>query len=230
MNRLKVMIEQFNIFKPHSESIIAGFTTKEMGSFNDSEEGFDNQLSELEKISPNPIFSNQMHGDKIIVVEKNPINQFKADAFLTQKTGITLAIKVADCQGIVMYDPVTKSIAAVHAGWRGVALTITGKTIRRLKKEFNVDPKNILVGISPSLGPCCAEFSDPTSELPTFMKPYIKNKYVDLWSAVRAQLIYAGIPDNQIEMSGECTKCNPDKYFSHRNKDLGRMAVFIGLK
>ena len=221
---------EFSIFKPFSERIIHGITTKDMGSFNDNESGFNEKYSELRAISPNPIFSRQMHGDGIIIIEKTPENIFEADSFITNKSGFTLVIKIADCQAILIYDPVKSVIAAAHAGWRGTALNIAGKTIRKMSDEFGSDPSDLFVGISPSLGPCCAQFSDPLNELPDFMHKFVKDRYVDLWSAAVKQLTDAGVPEDHIELYGECTKCNPDKYFSHRNGDTGRMAVFISVK
>ena len=224
------MILKFSVFKPYSDKISHGITTKKMGSFNDSEPGFETQLAEFKKIAPNPIFSHQMHGDKVIVVNEKPKKHFQADAFITNKPGLNLVIKVADCQGILIFDPINSVIGAVHAGWRSSALNIVGKTINKMKEIFNTNPSDLFIGISPSLGPCCAEFSEPEKELPAFMKPYIKNKHVDLWQATIDQLKSIGVPKKQIELSKKCTKCNPDKYFSHRNKDLGRMAVFISLR
>ena len=94
---------------------------------------------------------------------------------------------------------------------------------------FKTNPYDLFVGISPSLGPCCAKFSNPEKELPESMKPYIQSQNVDLWALSLNQLKEAGVPENQIELTKECTQCQPDKYYSHRNADNGRMAVFISL-
>ncbi len=221
------MILEFSIFKPFSDQLVHGITTKPLGSFNDEEEGFENQK---EKLPINPIFSHQMHGDSVIKVAGYPDEPFEGDAFITQEKDIPIAVKVADCQGILIYDPRTNSIAAIHSGWRSSALDIISKTVEKMVEVFGSDPSDLLVGISPSLGPCCAQFSDPKSELPESVHPFIQDKNVDLWSLSLQQLKDAGVPDNQIEMTKECTKCNPDRYFSHRNADTGRMAVFISLR
>ncbi len=173
---------------------------------------------------------NQMHQDDIIVIESEPSATLKADAVITKTKGLPLAVKVADCQGVLIYDPKTNSIAAVHSGWRSSALNIIGKTIKKMQSELGSKPSDLLIGISPSLGPCCAEFTDPTKELPDLIHPYINKNQVDFWSLSLAQCMKAGVPENQIEIAKTCTKCNHEKYFSHRNKETGRMAVFIGLK
>ena len=130
----------------------------------------------------------------------------------------------------MIFDPKTNSIAAIHSGWKSSALNIIGKTVKRMEKIFGSKPVDLLVGIGPSLGPCCAQFSNPKKELPKSVHPYIKDDHVDLWSLSLDQLKEAGINKNQIEFIKECKKCNPDKYYSYRNADTGRMAVFISLK
>ena len=222
------MILEFSIFKPFRDQLIYGVTTKPLGSFDNREKGFEDQIRKL-NIS-DPVFSNQVHGDTIIIVNQLPDTPFEGDSFITDKKRIPLAVKVADCQGILIFDPKTNSIASIHSGWRGSALNIIGKTINKMVEIFKSNPSDLLIGISPSLGPCCAEFSDPKNELPKSVHPFIQGKNVDLWSLSHHQLTESGVPERQIEIIKECTKCNSDKYFSHRNKDGGRMAVLISLK
>ena len=211
------MIKNFSIFNQCSSKLIHGITTKPMVSF----DGVQYDTSNI------PIFSNQLHGDEVIVIDEYPNEELSGDAFITNKSNIPLAIKVADCQGILIFDPINKAIAAVHSGWRGSTLNIIGKTIKKMFDEFGSNPSDLLIGISPSLGPCCAEFSDPMNELPAFIHPFIKNNHVDFWSLSIDQLKRAGVLEDNIEMMNECTKCNQSDYFSHRNGDGGRMGVFI---
>lgn len=219
------MIKKFFIFNQYSNQLIHGVTTKPMGSFDEIKYDTSRQ----------PIFSNQLHGDNIIIVNEYPNQELDGDAFITNKPNIPLAVKVADCQGILIFDPKKNIISAVHSGWRGSALNIIGKTITKMSGKFNSNPLDLLVGISPSLGPCCAEFSDPENELPQFIHPYIKDRNacnersrsVDFWSLSFNQLKESGVREDNIELMNECTKCNSSGYFSHRNGDSGRMAVFI---
>lgn len=205
------MILEFELFKPYKDQLIHGITTKD---------------------SPHPeglIFANQVHGDTIMMIDKKPEETPSVDAFITNKSNLTLAVRVADCQGVLVFDPIQKAIAAIHSGWRGSAVNIIGKTIEKLKKEYGSNSKDLVVGISPSLGPCCTEFSNPKKELPEFVHPYIKGHHVDFWSLSIDQLKAEGISENQIEKPTECTKCNSDQFYSHRKGDEGRMAVFISL-
>lgn len=226
------MILRFPLFRRFSQLIAHGVTTSSEGSFNEGKKDFGNDLKKLQakmKIA-RPVFAFQMHGDRIMDIKKRPKRQPRCDAFITQIRRLPLMIKVADCQGILMFDPVTKTIAAVHSGWRGSVKNIIGKTIGQLKKAYGVDPKNLRVGISPSLGPCCSEFTDPKRELPVFLKPYIHGRHVDFWKMSLSQLQKAGVPKLQVELMKKCTKCHSRKYFSFRAGSDDRMAILIALK
>lgn len=173
--------------------------------------------------------ADQIHSDLILEVNEKPKDLPQVDAFTTNKKGLTLLVEVADCQGILIFDPVTRSIATVHSGWRGSAKNIIGKTIGRMTELYESSPADLLIGISPSLGPCCAEFSDPKNELPEFCHPFIDtNNHVDFWALSQQQCEAAGVPTEQIELAGKCTKCQPG-YVSYRNGDSGRMGVFATL-
>lgn len=220
------MILEFSLFKPSSGQLIHGVTTKPLGSFNDEEKSFEEQKK---KLPVNPVFNKQVHGDKIILINERPDQPFEADALITQQKNLPLGIKVADCQGVLIFDPKANSIAAIHSGWKSSVLNIIGKTVKKMKEVFGSDPADLLVGISPSLGPCCTQFSDPEKELPEFIRPFIKEKHVDFWSLSLQQLKEAGVSEKQIEIMRKCTRCNADQFFSYRNDDTGRMAVFFSL-
>lgn len=223
------MLLQFDIFKPYSDRLVQGITTKPFGSLNGTDKNYESQLNKLEGYSGKiPVFAIQIHSDIILKIDQAPKERPEADALITNKKGLPIGIKVADCQGILLFDPKQNAMAAVHSGWRGSAQNIIEKTVKRMTEEFGSDPSDLLAGVSPSLGPCCFEFTDPEKELPKAMHPYVKNKKLDYWSLSLRQLQDAGV--KSIEIKAECTKCHPDRFFSYRNKDTGRMAAFIGLK
>lgn len=223
------MILHFDLFAPYSNRLVHGITTREMGSFNGSEAGYENQLDKLEELSGlRPSFPIQIHSDIILKIVDSPKVRPEADAYLTQSRNRPIGVKSADCQGILFFDPVRNAIAATHSGWRGSAQNIIGKTVERMKTEFGSNPNDLIIGIGPSIGPCCLEFTDPENELPAHMHPYVKDRKLDFWSLSLDQLREAGVKN--IELKAECTKCNPERFYSHRNKDTGRMALFIGLK
>lgn len=176
---------------------------------------------------------NQVHGDKILIVESVFDHEIDGyDAMITNKKGLYLMIQVADCQAVCIYDPEKEIIADVHNGWKGSAQRIVSKTISIMKEHFGCNPENLLVGISPSLGPCHSEFSDPHNELPQHLHKYINKKnHVDLWKATIDECMQAGVLENNIESIGKCTVDHQDEYFSYRGEKpkTGRFGVVIGL-
>ena len=175
------------------------------------------------------IMANQIHTDVVLEIKKKPETELRCDGFISGEKNLMMMVKIADCQGVLIYDPVTHKAASVHSGWRSSALNIIGKAIREMQDKFGTDPKNLRVAISPSLGPCCAEFTDPENELPDFCQEFVdENNHVDFWALSRKQCQEAGVPEDQIELAGQCTKCQPG-YFSHRNGDSQRMGVFVTL-
>ncbi|MBN1258877.1 polyphenol oxidase family protein [Candidatus Peregrinibacteria bacterium] len=215
------MIIRFPIFRLFSRWITYGATTASEGSFNEGQKNFEKDLKKLmaKMKMARPVFAFQVHGDKVIDLKKRPAMQPKCDGFMTQARGLPLMVKVADCQGVLMFDPKTKTIAAIHSGWRGSIQNIIGKAVGQMKKVYGVNPKNLRVGISQSLGPCCSEFTHPKN-----------GRQVDFWKMSTDQLQKAGVPRRQVEILGQCTKCHPRKYFSFRAGSDDRMAVFIALK
>jgi len=176
----------------------------------------------------------QEHTDKVLRVNDGGgfEHPYKGvDGFVTNVPGIPLMVRFADCQGILLFDPVKRVIGAVHSGWRGNAQDIIGEAVRKMVDEYECNPADILAGVSPSLGPCCAEFSDPLTELPEHMHKYIDGTHVDLWECASDQLKNAGVLSEHIEIARECTVCNREKYFSFRGgkKITGHMGGVIQL-
>lgn len=153
------------------------------------------------------------------------------DGFITNTPGLPLMVRFADCQVVFIFDPIKRVIAAVHCGWRGNVKNIIGKAVKRMIDEFGCNSADILVGISPSLGPCCAEFSDPGTELPGFMQKYVNGRHVDFWQCTFEQLVDVGVLPEHIEMAQRCTVCENDKFFSYRGgqKRTGHMGGVIML-
>lgn len=79
------------------------------------------------------------------------------DALITRETGVCLMVLAADCVPVLMYDSRMRVIAAVHAGWRGTVGRIAAQTVERMRDEFGCDTRDVIVGIGPSIGPCCFE-------------------------------------------------------------------------
>ena len=185
------------------------------------------------------VFVRQVHGCEIAMLSPNRKKRDKAnadraitaDAVVTNLDGKNLVIQVADCQAVLLYEPVRRVIANVHCGWRGSVQNIIGRTIEVMKQHFGCHPGRIQAGIGPSLGPCCAEFINYRKEIPMeFWRYKDLNAYFDFWSLSRDQMIQAGMAEINIELSGICTRCHTDDFFSYRAaRTTGRFAAVIGL-
>ena len=191
----------------------------------------------------------QIHSNKVIPIKsRDDIEHIKnhennhADALVTNLAGIYLIVQVADCLPILLFDPVQKVTAAVHAGWRGTVKKIVRETIRMMTGEFGCAPENILAGIGPSIGPCCYEVGDDVvrevtenlSNADKLLKdsPSGEKKHLDLREANSQELTEAGLIDANIEQAGICTCCNSDEFYSYRcgSGRAGRFWAGIMLK
>jgi purine-nucleoside/S-methyl-5'-thioadenosine phosphorylase / adenosine deaminase len=142
-----------------------------------------------------------------------------------------LMIKQADCQAVLLYDPEHQGIANVHCGWRGNVNGVIGEAVRSMKKTYGSRPSRLLAGISPSLGPCCAEFIHYRDEIPAHYWSFqVKPTYFDLWQISRNQLLEAGLTEEHIEVAGVCTACHTENFYSYRKEgNTGRFGTVIAL-
>ena len=193
------------------------------------------------------LFLNQVHGTDIAVIKSEkdaagavwkgqgaaPSKIFKADAVVTNLKNLGLVIQVADCQALVLYDPKKGVIANIHSGWRGSVADLIGRCVDTMVTQFGCTPANIRAGISPSLGPCCAQFINYDQEIPKALWQYKEKDrpYFNFWQISRDQLGAHGVLGEHIEIMGLCTRCRTDLFYSFRaNKVTGRFAAVIALK
>ena len=175
---------------------------------------------------PPAAFVRQTHGTEILAVRPEDHYQPRSpetarpgfDALLAPVPGVTLLIKTADCQAVLFYDPVSRALALAHNGWRGSVGNILERTVAALTAAGS-DPARLKAAVSPSLGPCCAEFVNHRRELPpSFREFMVRENHFDFWALSRRQLTAAGLKDENIDVAGLCTKCSPE-FFSHRRGD-----------
>ena len=162
----------------------------------------------------------QTHSDQILILEQT-LENFEPqgyDAIISSLPGVGLLIQQADCQAVLLFDPEKQVIAAVHCGWRGSVLNIIEKTVCCLQEYFHVRPADLRVVISPSLGPCCAEFIHYKKELPEWMYGFqTQPHFFDFWAMSRQQLQNAGVFPEHIEVAAVCTCCH-ESFFSYRRE------------
>jgi len=209
--------------------------------FTDRTEGMERGL--LSRISGMPedavYMPVQRHTDRVLVLEETRHSGKEvADAVVSASKGILLGVRVADCVPILVYDSKKGIIGAVHAGWRGTAEGILGKTIRVMADGFSSRVDDIVIAFGPSIRGCCYDVSeDVVSGVRTATGDgdYILRRagkvYLDLVLANRTQALYAGVPEGNLWMSGECTYCLPERFFSYRYSRTGeRQGGFIGFR
>ena len=160
----------------------------------------------------------------------------EGDASITALPGVLLGVQTADCVPILLADSETRAVAAVHAGWRGTAARIAQATVDRLREKSGIGGKSLVAAIGPHIGVCCYEVGEEVVETigdsalverrPEWAKPHL-----NLMEANRRQLVKAGVPENQIDVSSLCTRCRGDLFFSFRReaKKTGHMLAVIGI-
>jgi polyphenol oxidase len=171
----------------------------------------------------------QVHGDRVVLAEniQEDMEYPAADALITQQQGVGLLIQQADCQAVLFHDPVRHAVAAAHSGWKGSALNIISATVRMMQRHCGTNPADLRAVISPSLGPCCAEFVNWHTELPAFMHQHqVRENHFDFWAVSQEQLLAAGLQERNIECVGICTVCD-SRFFSYRRavKKQGRPGI-----
>ena len=177
----------------------------------------------------NLVLTHQIHSHIIRVVTKADAMGLdhhrypECDALITADPGTALAAFSADCTPILLWDEKTGAVGAIHAGWRGTAQNIAGKTVRKMAAELGSDPQNIHAAIGPNIGFCCFEAGPEVaeamldtfgSEANAFIRPVGEKFYLDLKQINALALRSAGV--THITISDHCTKCLPDRYWSHR--------------
>jgi YfiH family protein len=190
------------------------------------------QLQETMGTWKKAIWSHPCNKDTIIKVDNTSRLEIEnMDGVFTSTPGISLMMTHADCQVALFYDPIHRAIANIHAGWRGNVMNIYRKAIQYMRNAFHSNPSDLLVCISPSLGPAESEFIHYKTELPEkFWEFQIKPFYFDLWAIAEYQLQKEGILPHHIEIARLSTFANPKDYFSYRRDRItGRHATCITL-
>jgi YfiH family protein len=166
----------------------------------------------------------------------------RTDAMITNVSGIPLTVLIADCVAVSIYDPDKNAIGLTHAGWKGTLGRIAEATVKRMEREYECDAANLLVGLSPAIGKGHYEVGEDLLE--AFREEFGRERalefiqedmdgtcYLDLWGFNEWQLVECGVPRESIEISGLCTACHPERFYSHRHDggNTGRFAALVML-
>lgn len=184
----------------------------------------------------------QIHSADVVVTDRPLLPgeaHIKADAIVTNSTGLTLLMRFADCVPIFLFDPIHHVIAIAHAGWMGTVKKIAEQTVRMMILNFRTKPGDIIAGIGPSIGPDHYSIRNDVveqlrsslgSDSDGFMSQDDGKIYFNLWKANQYILNEVGV--EHIEISGICTNCNLQDWFSHRGEHgkTGRFGAVMGLR
>jgi YfiH family protein len=182
----------------------------------------------------------QVHGDAVFEADRTDSDgePAGADALVSADPRHALSVRVADCVPLLMADPRTNLVAAVHAGWRGTAAGVAAATVRVLAAR-GADPADLIVALGPSIGPCCYEVGESLvaafqgagtiEQVNRWFTRQDATLKLDLLAANRDQLAAAGVRAGNIHTAGMCTACHPDLFHSFRRdgQQAGRLAAVI---
>jgi hypothetical protein len=180
-------------------------------------------------------WSKQVHGTEIRHVT-SPGGAAGFDALISAEPGIVLAVSVADCTPILIFDAKNRAVAAVHAGWRGTVGGIVSKTLLRMASEFGTSGADCRVYIGTCIDECSFEVGEDVAEAfqPGFKRWDAERKkfFVDLKKSSLTQVLDFGVPETQVEVSPFSTVLHNEDYFSHRHEKgtTGRMMAVIGIR
>ncbi len=220
---------------------------KEIENENDRDYHF---LSRQLNLDPSGIvFIDQIHGSKIVTLKKDA-EPLLGDAVISDETGCYPSIKTADCQAILIIDPIKRVTAAIHAGWRGTVQRITRKVILELETAFGCHPSDFIAALGPSVGTCCYEVDEKVIEpfrksIPDayrFIESYMitdpvsgldrLSSRIDLRRTNRHELIESGVNPANVKDLGLCTQCHGTMFYSYRRDGAnpGRLIALAGFR
>jgi YfiH family protein len=174
----------------------------------------------------------QVHGREVTLVEAQTEPRPKCDVLISRTPDKTLMLRYADCTPVLLADPRTRAVAVVHAGWRGSAVRAAAAAVEALGSAFGARPDDIVAGVGPAIGPCCYEVGGDVFEAFGDRPHLFADRKLDLWEANRQALVDAGVPAANIEVAAICTRCESERFFSHRangGQPAGRFAALIRL-
>lgn len=182
------------------------------------------------------VLTKQTHTDTVLRVGKKELGAglfapelSECDGLITNEPGVGLVVFTADCTPILLHDPVTGAVGAVHAGWRGTAAAIGRKAVEAMAREFGSRPEDIRAAIGPNIAQCCFETDQDVpdamlAQYGTAAEPFIRKTddkyYVNLKEVNALSLRQAGV--QSIDISPLCTACEPDRFWSHRRVGSAR--------
>ena len=169
----------------------------------------------------------QVHGNRVVSVESaESVQGESADALVSTRPGLMIAVRVADCVPVLLAGPGV--VAARPAGWRGTAADVVGRGVESAVEASGCSVERLRAAVGPSIRGCCYEVGDEVIEGVAAVAPgrrWLAGRHVDLAEANRAILEALGV---RVEVVGGCTRCG-GAWYSHRRGDAERQLGVIGV-
>lgn len=195
--------------------------------------------------SENLILPHQTHETNVAVIDKkflslpSYIQKIKLegiDALTTDIAGVCIGVSTADCIPILLYDKVSKSVCAIHAGWRGTVKRIVASALQTMRQQYGTETQNIVAQIAPGISLNNFEVGDEVYEtflnsrfdMPPISK-HLKKWHINLPECNRRQLIDEGVLAENISVSDICTYEHADTFFSARKLGTASGRIFSGI-
>jgi hypothetical protein len=182
------------------------------------------------------VYSMQTHTTNVVRVGRadrgngvtRPQRFRDVDGLVTNEPGVCLVTTYADCIPLYFVDVANRAIGLSHSGWRGTVGRISDRTLELMGREFGTKPQDVVCFVGPGICRECYEVGQDVAD--AFIASYTKGqlggvlfdgvqegKYqLDLWRANVVNLLEAGVPEDNIQVTDICTCCNADFLFSHR--------------
>nr|WP_320023720.1 peptidoglycan editing factor PgeF [uncultured Draconibacterium sp.] len=185
------------------------------------------------------VFPDQTHSSCVAAIQEVPDAVIsETDALVTNQSGLCLCVQTADCVPVLLFDPVAKVIAAIHAGWRGTVSGIVANAVDKMTTNYGTLTENIVAAIGPSISPEIYEVGDEVVAAARKSIPNVEttlhkngkgNYHFNLWEANRQMLLKSGVVQQNIQILGACSFSEAEKYYSARREgaDTGRMVSGI---
>jgi len=196
-------------------------TTRSFGDLRDKE-----ARQKVRALLPaEPAWLKQVHGKRVVELHKD--DDFEADAALARKPASVCVVQMADCMPVLFADEAGTTVAAAHAGWRGLAAGVLESTVAAM----GVPPQKLLAWLGPAIGPRVYEVGEDVylalSEYGNAFSPTRPGHWLlDLYAVARRKL--AGL--KEVSGGGFCTYSEAGRFFSYRrSRTSSRMGAFIWL-
>jgi YfiH family protein len=213
----------------HFELVHNTYRVPALARFDWLEHGFGNRHYPL---TESVAMLKQIHSD-IVVSADLPGCSPEGDALLS--AGCLVGVKTADCLPILLVDERHRTVAAVHAGWRGSVSRIVQKSVQAMSARWGTRPGDLHAALGPAIGGCCyevgPEVASQFAELFPERRDLDQRAHIDLEEANRRQLLALGVHPERIYSAGLCTFCDAAQFHSFRRdrEAAGRMISFIGI-